>query len=115
MEYGKAHELAREIRQSEEYQTYARLKQSVMADATNKTLLNEYKKMQARLQMAALAQAAGDEEEVRRFSQLSALLMTSQEISAYLLAELRLQQAMGDIFRILTDAAGLDLPVPGLE
>jgi len=115
MQYSKAHELARDIRESEEYQTYVRLKESVWADETNKTLLTEYKKMQARLQMAALSQSSGHEEEMQRFSQLTALLFASQEVSAYLLAEMRLQQALGDIFKILTDAAGLEIHLPGLE
>ncbi len=115
MQYGKAHELARDIQGSEEYQTYARLKESVLADETNKTLLTEYKKMQTRLQMAAMSQSGGHEEEMQRFSQLTALLFASQEVSAYLLAEMRLQQALGDIFKILTDAAGLDFQLPGLE
>ncbi len=115
MQYSKAHELARDIRESEEYQTYARLKESVFSDDTNKTLLSEYKKMQTRLQMAAMAQAPGQEEEMQRFSQLTALLFANQEVSAYLLAEMRLQQAVGDIFKILTDASGLDFQLPGLE
>lgn len=115
MQYSKAHELARDIRESEEYQTYSRLKEAVFADDTNRTLLTEYKKMQTRLQMAAIAQSSGQEEEMQRFSQLTTLLFASQEVSAYLLAEMRLQQAMGDIFKILTDASGLDFLLPGLE
>lgn len=115
MQYSKAHELARDIRESEEYQTYTRLKETVWADDTNRTLLTEYKKMQTKLQMAAIAQSSGQEEEMQRFSQLTALLFGSQEVSAYLLAEMRLQQVMGDIFKILTDASGLDFLLPGLE
>ena len=114
MQYAKAHELAQEIRQSEEYKTYMDLRDRVMADDTNKTLLKEYKKMQTRLQMAAMAQSSSDNEEMQRFSQLSALLFSQQEISAYLLAEMRLQQAMGDIFKIITDASGLELELPGM-
>lgn len=115
MQYSKAHELAREIRESEEYQTYARLKEAVFADETNKTLLTEYKKVQTRLQMAAMAHSSGHEEEMQRFSQLTALLFASQEVSAYLVAEMRLQQMIGDIFKILTDASGLDFHLPGLQ
>jgi len=115
MQYAKAHELAREIRESEEYQTYTRLKDSVYTDDTNKTLLMEYKKMQTRLQMAAMAQSSGQEDEVQRFSQLTALLFANQEVAAYLLAEMRLQQLIGDIFKILTDASGLEFQLPGLE
>ncbi len=114
MQYAKAHELAQEIRQSEEYRTYMDLRDRVMADDTNKTLLKEYKKMQTRLQMAAMAQSTSGNEEMQRFSQLSALLFSQQEISAYLLAEMRLQQAMGDIFKIITDASGLELELPGM-
>ena len=115
MQYSKAHELARDIRESEEYQTYVKLKEAVFADETNKTLLSEYKKVQARLQMAAVAQTSGHEEEMQRFSQLTALLFASQEVSAYLLAEMRLQQMLGDIFKILTDASGLEFHLPGLQ
>ena len=115
MQYAKAEALAREIRESEEYQTFARLKETVLADETNKTLLKEYKKMQTRLQMAAVAGSGGQEEEIQRFSRLSALLLANQEVAAYLLAEMRLQQMLGDIIKILTDASGLDFPVPGLE
>lgn len=115
MQYSKAHELARDIRESEEYQTYIMLKETVLADETNKTLLTEYKKMQTRLQMAAMSQSSGHEEEIQRFSQLTALLFANQEVSAYLLSEMRLQQAIGDIFKILTDASGLEFHLPGLE
>ena len=55
MEHATAHRLAQEIRQSEEYQTYHALKEEVMADETTAALLKEYKKLQLRLQMAAVS------------------------------------------------------------
>lgn len=114
MEYSAAHRLAQEIRQSEEYQTYHRLKDEVMADETVAALIREYKKLQISLQMAAMASQQPDAEDMQRFSGISALLFGKPEVSQYLLAEMRLQQAMADIFKIITDAAGLDLTIPGL-
>ena len=114
MEYSAAHRLAQEIRQSEEYQTYRRLKDEVMADETVAALIREYKKLQISLQMAAMASQQPDAEDMQRFSGISALLFGKPEVSQYLLAEMRLQQAMADIFKIITDAAGLDLNLPGL-
>ena len=44
MEYSAAHQLARAIRDSEEYRTYHSLKDEVMADETTAALIHEYKK-----------------------------------------------------------------------
>ena len=49
MQYDSAHRLAADIRQSEEYQTYHRLKDDVMADETVAALIREYKKLQLSL------------------------------------------------------------------
>ena len=113
MEYSAAHNLARAIRDSEEYQTYHRLKDDVMADETVAALIREYKKLQLSLQMAAMSGQQPDSDDMQRFSGISALLFGKPEVSQYLLAEMRLQQAMADIFKILTDAADLDVQLPG--
>ena len=113
MQYDSAHRLAANIRQSEEYQTYHRLKDDVMADETVAALIREYKKLQLSLQMAAMSGQQPDSDDMQRFSGISALLFGKPEVSQYLLAEMRLQQAMADIFKILTDAADLDVQLPG--
>lgn len=113
MQYDSAHRLAADIRQSEEYQTYHRLKDDVMADETVAALIREYKKLQLSLQMAAMSGQQPDSDDMQRFSGISALLFGKPEVSQYLLAEMRLQQAMADIFKILTDAADLDVQMPG--
>lgn len=112
MEYSAAHRLANEIRQSEEYLTYHRLKEDVMADETQAALIREYKKLQIQLQMAAMSGQQPNSEDMQRFSGISALLFGKPEVSQYLLAEMRLQQAMADIFKIITDAADLDMQLP---
>ena len=113
MQYDSAHRLAADIRQSEEYQTYHRLKDDVMADETVAALIREYRKLQLSLQMAAMSGQQPDSDDMQRFSGISALLFGKPEVSQYLLAEMRLQQAMADIFKILTDAADLDVQLPG--
>ena len=114
MEYSQAHRLAQEIRNSEEYQTYHRLQDEVMGDETVAALIREYKKLQVRLQMAAVSGQQADNEDMQRFSGIGALLFGKPEVSQYLLAEMRLQQALADIFKIITDAADIDLQLPGM-
>lgn len=115
MDYSSAHKLAQDIRNSEEYRTYHELKDSVMGDETTAALIREYRKLQMTLQMSAVSGQAADTEDMQRFSGISTLLFSKQEVSNFLLAEMRLQQAMADIFKIVTEAADLDLNIPGLE
>jgi cell fate (sporulation/competence/biofilm development) regulator YlbF (YheA/YmcA/DUF963 family) len=115
LDYSSTHRLAQEIRDSEEYRTYHELKESVMSDETTAALIREYRKLQIKLQMAAAGGQTPDAEDMQRFSGISTLLFSKQEVSNYLLAEMRLQQALADIFRIVTEAADLDISIPGLE
>lgn len=114
MEYSSAHALARDIRQSEEYTTYHSLREEVMADETTAALIREYRKLQTVIQMAAVTGQQPGTEDMQRFSGISTLLFAKPEVSQYLLAEMRLQQAMADIFRIVTEAADLDISLPGM-
>ena len=115
MQYDSAHRLAADIRQSEEYQTYHRLKDDVMADETVAALIREYRKLQVSLQMAAMAGQQPDSTDIQRFSGITTVLFAQTEVSQYLLAEMRLQQALADIFKIITDAADIDMQLPGVN
>lgn len=115
MEYSNAHRLAQDIRQSEEYQTYHGLKDEVMSDETTAALIKEYKKLQVKLQMGAVAGTKPDDDDMQRFQGITALLFGNPTVSKYMLAEMRLQQALADIFKIVTEAANIDMGIPGLD
>ena len=115
MDYSSTYKLAQDIRDSEEYKTYHELKDSVMDDETTAALIREYRKLQMMLQMSAVTGQSADAEIMQRFSGLSTLLFSKQEVSDYLMAEMRLQQMMADIFKIVTEAADVDVAIPGIE
>lgn len=115
MNYDTAHALARQIEESEEGREYKRLKAIVEESDTTKALLKEYKRLQMMLQMSSMAGSSMPGEEMDRFSQLSSLLYAGTDTSAFLLAEMRLQQCMADIFALLTRAAGLSMDLPGIR
>ena len=115
MDYSSTYKLAQDIRDSEEYKTYHELKDSVMNDETTAALIKEYRKLQMMLQMSAVTGQSADAEIMQRFSGLSTLLFSKQEVSDYLMAEMRLQQMMADIFKIVTEAADVDVAIPGIE
>jgi len=107
--YDKAHELADEIRKSEDYQLYARLKDQVMADEKNRMLIGEYKKLQLEAQASYLSGAAPSEETMEKLKQLGGLLGMNREVSEYLVAEYKMQTMVGDVYKIIGDACGLGL------
>ena len=115
MDYSSTYRLAQDIRDSEEYKTYHDLKKEVMGDETTAALIKEYRKLQVSIQMAAVTGQAADAEDQQRFSGISTLLFSKPEVSQFLLSEMRLQQALADIFRIVTEAADVDMGIPGVE
>ena len=113
--YDTAHRLASEIRESDECVRLRELRSRAYEDETNRVLLDEYKRLQVRLQMSmvgATGQMPG--EEMQRFQQLASLLYMNNDAQAYLMAEMQMQKTMADVFKILTEAAGItfDLPDP---
>ena len=115
MDYSSTYRLAQDIRDSEEYKTYHELKEEVMAEETTAALVKEYRKLQMTIQMSAMSGQTADEEDMQRFSGISSLLFSKPEVSRFLLSEMQLQQALADIFKIVTEAADLDIAVPGIE
>lgn len=107
--YDQAHQLAKSLKESEEYREYVRLRDAAYDDGTNKALLDEYKRLQFRMQAKAAAGETMPEEDLQRLQQIGTLLQFNPDVSAYLLAEFRYQRMLSEIFKILADTAGVDL------
>ena len=107
--YDQAHALARSMKESEEYLDYARLKDKAYEDETNRALLDEYKRLQYRMQLAVASGRRVEEDDAQRMQKIAALLQFNPDASAFLLAEFRFQKMLSDIYKILGDAAGIDL------
>ena len=103
--YDTAHKLAEEIKRSDECVQLAELRERAYADETNRLLLE--------LQMSMVG-AAGEmpSEDMQRFQQLASLLYMNSDVQAYLMAEMQMQKTLADIFKILTEAAGIRFDVP---
>lgn len=107
--YDKAHDLAKELQQCDEYKEYTRLKQLVMADEQTKPLLIEYKKLQLEAQASMLSGGQPNEETIDKLKKLGEVLQFKPEISAYFAAEYKFQTMISDIYKIIGDACDLGL------
>lgn len=107
--YDQAHLLAKSLTESEEYREYIRLKEEAYADATNKALLDEFKKLQFRLQAKMASGETLPEDDMQRLQQIGTLLQFNPDVSSFLMAEFRFQRMLSDIFKILAEVADVDL------
>ncbi|MBE5772605.1 MAG: YlbF family regulator [Clostridiales bacterium] len=107
--YDQAHALARSLKESEEYREYKRLREIAYEESTNRALLDEYKKLQFKMQAKMAAGENMPEEDFQRLQQIGTLLQFNSDVTAYLMAEFRFQRMLSDIFKILADVAGVDL------
>ncbi len=105
----RARLLADDIRQSEEYKIFAQYKEEAEADPGIKSLLQEYARMQTRIQLSAAAGQQPDADLVQRFSSMNALLYNDPRTSGYLLSQLRLQKMTVDVLQIIGEASGMDM------
>ena len=100
------------LRATEAFTRYAALKQSVMADDVNRRLLERFTRAQTALQMAAIAGSEPRAEDASDYERLSALLYQSEELTDYLLSQMRVQQLVASTMERLTREVGLDIELP---
>ena len=107
--YDQAHALARSLKESEEYREMMRLREAAYESDTNRALLEEYKRLQFRMQAKMASGETMPEEDYQRLQQIGTLLQFNQDVSGYLLAEFRFQRMLSEIFKILAEVADVDL------
>ena len=107
--------LAQQIADSTEYREYAAAKEALNYSDSAMALVKEYRRMQVAILMGAMAGASVSADDMQRFSQISSLLYGGADTSRYLMAELQLQRMMGEVFKLLTDAADIRYDIPGVS
>ncbi len=105
-----AKRLAEELHSSEEYRLFSSLKNEITADASLKSMLDEYRRMQVRVQ-AEIVSGRSSEEDRLRLQKTGELLQMDPRASAYLIAEYRLNCLLSEVYRILGAAVDVDLSV----
>lgn len=105
-------QLIQTMKESPEYQAYARWKAEIDENAGMAALVKEYKRLQITVQMAAFSGQTAPEDDMRRFQQIGSLLMADQRTQGYLLSEMQVQRTLGEVFQRLTNASGIDFPMP---
>lgn len=108
MVYDIARRLAKEIAESQEYKDYKQAKEKATASETTAGLIKQYHQLQLRAQAAHLG-GQRDDALLQQLQKLGEVLLLNPEASAFLMSEFRLNQMVGDVYKILAQAIDVDL------
>jgi cell fate (sporulation/competence/biofilm development) regulator YlbF (YheA/YmcA/DUF963 family) len=108
MIYDQAHELARAIRESSEYQEFKAAQKQLEEKKESQKVLHDFHAKQFEIQTLQMLGKEIPPEKREEFEKMSELLQFHPTVQDYLQAEYKMIKIMGDIQKIITDALGLD-------
>ncbi|MBQ3369400.1 MAG: YlbF family regulator [Mogibacterium sp.] len=102
--YDEAHNLARAIRESNEFKEFDRIRKAVDDDKETSDMLKELTELQVQLQTAQMTGQQPDKDMFARFQSLSTMAMTKPLAAQYLQAQMAIATMMNDVFGIIGES-----------
>ena len=102
--YDLAHQLAKAIKDSDEYKSFIEKKEALDQDERNKKMVEDFQKQILEIQLAYMSGKEISEEELEKIGKLEEVLNLNPVINSYFQAELRFSQLIQDINNIIGEA-----------
>ena len=102
--YDKSHELARALRESQEYRNYHKIKKSVFSNEKSKSMIKDFKKKQLELQSEQLAGKEPEKEKLEQLQQLYNILVANPDVGKYFKYEFDFDRMISEVYKILGEA-----------
>lgn len=106
--YDLAHQLAKAIKDSNEYKSYIEKKEALNQDEKNKKMVEDFQNQILELQLDYMSGKEIDEKEIEKIGKLEEVLNLNPVIHSYFEAELRFSQLVQDINGIIGDAIDIE-------
>jgi len=102
--YDLAHQLARSLKESQEFSEFKQAKAVVDVDQKKKEMVEDFRKKQMEIQSKQMMGHEMEDEEMQKLNNLYSIVSADQEIKRLIQAEMRLAQLLSDIYKIIGDA-----------
>lgn len=102
--YDTANKLAYEIKNSEEYNNYKKLKKEVNDNTNLKEKLNNFEKLRYEVQLSAIQGSKKDDKKAVDMQNLYTELIKEETMKQYFNAELKFNVMLTDVNKIIADA-----------
>lgn len=102
--YDTANNLARELKESNEYKEYKRLKEEIRINTELKPKIDEFEKARYELQLASIQGGSQDEQKAVEMQKMYMELIQNETVRSYFEAELKFNVILTDINKIIGEA-----------
>lgn len=102
--YDTANRLAQEIRESEEYKAYKKLKDEIQNNPEKKQKVEEFEKLRYEIQLMAYTGEEKNEEKAKKLEEMYATLIENKDIKEYFDLEVKFNVMIADINKIIAEA-----------
>lgn len=102
--YDTANKLAYEIKNSEEYNNYKKLKKDLEANISLKEKLDNFEKLRYEVQITAIQGLEKDDKKLTDMQNLYAELIENETMKKYFDAELKFNVLLTDVNKIIAEA-----------
>ena len=101
--YEEAHQLARAIKESDEFKEFVRLRKEVDSDEQISEMFARLQELQQKVQLNQLLEEEEDPKVEEEIQSLSTMIMSKPKAVEYLDAESRFSVMLNDVYKILND------------
>ena len=102
--YDKANELAKDLKESQEYLEYKQIKQKVSENPELKSKIEEFEKIRYDAQVLAIKGEQQDPDKMAKMKELYNILLNEPEIKDYFDKEVRFNILLADVNKIIGEA-----------
>lgn len=104
--YDEAHNLARAIKESNEYMDYCEIQKEIEKDKQLSDMIKDIRELSIKLQAMQLSGEQPDASLMERMQSIYGMMATKPMALKYIEAETRMQLMMKDVFDIIGEAMG---------
>ena len=108
--YNEAHNLAEAIKQAEEFKEYDRLRREIDADPEVSSMIHDFEQRQVEMQTKQMMGETVTQEQQENMQRLAMIVMQNPKAANYLQAAMRFSLMMSDVYKIIGEAAGIQMP-----
>ena len=102
--YDTANRLAQEIRTSEEYKGYKKLKDSLMSNVDTKKKIEDFEKLRYEIQLMQYTGEEKDEEKNKKLQEMYTISIEDKQIKEYFDLEVKFNIMIADVNKIIAES-----------
>jgi len=106
--YDHAHNLARALKDSEEFKNYMNAKEIIKENESVKAMIEDFQKKQMQIQAAQMMGQEIEEDEMAKLQELYGILLTDPTAAQYIQSEMIFTKIMSDISGILGEVLKIE-------